>query len=124
MQKRRVVSVLLFNLAQPAEEIVREIIDTDLDMKFLGHYDDELELLLAIREQKADVVALPMERGNEMGLTSHLLGEFPDLVILGVNHDVTTVVLVRSCPIRRVIANCDPRTLSQEIRREVVSQCF
>lgn len=120
----RLVSVLLFNLPRPVEEIVRKAVESDPDMELLGHCDDELELLLAVKEMKANVVALTIQAGNEQGgLSSHLFAEYPNLVILGVNYADGTVVVEQSCPIRRLIPDWNPETLSREIRRAVLSPC-
>lgn len=120
---RSVISFLLSNLAQPAEETIRKVFHSDPDTRLLGRFDDEIELLLAVGEKNADVVVLPMALGKEQGLSSHLLAEYPNLVILGIRYEDSTGLLEQLCPVRRLISDMNPRNLSKELRRAVLSPC-
>lgn len=76
------IKVLLANRPRMMREMVRQIIEDQQDMEVAGEVLAPVDLLVAVRETKADAVILGMNDSEELGLTSHLLVEYPGLTIL------------------------------------------
>jgi hypothetical protein len=65
---------------------VETILKSQPDMEIVGPVGDAVELLIAVRETDADAVILPLDKGGEEpGLCSHLLAEFPGLMVLAIS---------------------------------------
>ena len=64
------------------------------DIDLVGPIADAVELLMAVREINADAVILPLSKdGGEPGLCSHLLAEFPGLLVLAISANAQHVFL-------------------------------
>ncbi len=80
------VRVLLANRPRMLRELLRKLIDRQGDMQVVGEELDPLALLLAVGERHADVVVLSLSESEEdPGLLSHLLSEYPKLVVLALS---------------------------------------
>jgi hypothetical protein len=63
------------------------LIQSQPDMKLVREEPaDPVELLLAVRRRRAKVVIVPLEDPEAVrGVSSHLLSEHPDLLVLGLS---------------------------------------
>jgi DNA-binding NarL/FixJ family response regulator len=91
----RKIRVLLANHPQMMREVLTEMIRRQEDIDLVGEVLEPLDVLVAVREMRADAVVLALEECEEPGLCSHLLAEYPDLTILGLAPDGKTA-FVRS----------------------------
>ena len=83
------IKVLLANRPRMHREMVAELVREQLDMEMKGEVLDPVELLLAVAETRADVVVLDLPQPDkEPGICSHLLAEYPDLLILALASDL------------------------------------
>ena len=78
---------------------IRDVIALDADIEIVGEALQKFELLMMVRETRADAVILSAGESDLPGLCSHLLGEYPSLtiVVLGANgkHTVEQLCLCR-----------------------------
>lgn len=80
------VKVLLANKPRMLRESLRSIIDRELDLEVVAEEPDLVELLAAVDRTGADVVIVNLpESGEVPGICSHLLYEYPDLLILALS---------------------------------------
>lgn len=99
------IRVLLANRPRMLRELVRKIIEDEPDMEVVGEVLAPVDLLVAVRETKADAVILAMRGSEEPGLCSHLLAEYPDLTILGLACEGQKAFVKQLCPRREEIAD-------------------
>jgi hypothetical protein len=87
-------------------------------MVIVGVETDPVEILLATAETEAQVVVLDLLEGNaDPGICSHLLTEFPQLLILALSSNRDTGILYRQRIVKkRLNAPSDGEILSA-IRR-------
>jgi hypothetical protein len=78
------------------------MIQRQSDMELVGEVSEPLELLVAAAETEAEVVLMSTRENREPGVCSHLLSEFPNLVLITVTPDFKRACLFK-------------RTISQEV---------
>lgn len=100
---------------------MKEILEGQADLDLVGEFDGPLQVLLGVRERRADVVVMDVENAHDTGLETHLLGEYPALLILGVLE--TGAFVERLCPVRSRLPSGEPRELAAAIRRLVRTPC-
>ncbi|HEX8185339.1 MAG TPA: hypothetical protein VF747_11320 [Blastocatellia bacterium] len=115
---RTQVNVLLAIRSHAAREYLRRLIQSQQDMVIVGVETDPVEILLATAETEAQVVVLDLLEGNaDPGICSHLLTEFPQLLILALSSNRDTGILYRQRIVKkRLNAPSDGEILSA-IRR-------
>jgi DNA-binding NarL/FixJ family response regulator len=80
MQK---IKVLLASRPKMLSDVVRNMVERQSDMQVVGEVLDPIELLLAARATKVNVVIVtPLDSGEEPKICSHLLAEHPQLKIV------------------------------------------
>lgn len=107
------IRVLLANRPRMMREVLTEMIRRQEDMELVGEVLEPLDVLVAVREMRADAVVLALEDYEEPGLCSHLLTEYPNLTILGLAPDGKTA-FVRSP--RREIGQPSEEAILQALR--------
>jgi DNA-binding NarL/FixJ family response regulator len=76
------IKVLLASRPQMLSDVIRNLIDQQLDMVMVGDVIDPIKLLFAIREMPVDVVIVtPLKANGEPKICSHLLLEHPLLKV-------------------------------------------
>lgn len=99
-------------------ELLRRLIDRQPDMEVVGEELDPLRLLLAVGERDAEVVVLTQPpAGGDPGLCSHLLSEYPRLVVLGLSPHGERAVLYRLQMTREELAERTDDHLLAALRR-------
>jgi len=105
--------------------IWRDIADAiahQADMEIVGETLDAFGLLIAVREKKADAVVLPAD-SEIPGLCSHLLAEYPSLVVLALSTGGKKAVLEQLCPACREITNPSVERVLAALREAVREPC-
>ena len=76
------IKVMLASRPQMLSDVIRNMIDNQLDMVLVGDVIDPIKLLFAIRETPVDVVIVtPLKANGEPKICSHLLPEHPSLKV-------------------------------------------
>jgi DNA-binding NarL/FixJ family response regulator len=93
------------------------LLENQIDIELIAESPDPLELLLAVEDHKADVVilTLPFSEGD-IGVCSHLLAEYPDLVVLAFAPDSESVCLLRRTIVREQLQRISDDMILQAIR--------
>jgi DNA-binding NarL/FixJ family response regulator len=93
------VRVLLANRPRVLRTRLAKLLQLQSDIEVVGTVLDPIELLSAVEDTQADVVVVTLPDSGEMpGICSHLLYEYPQLLILALSSTHT-----RACVYRQVI---------------------
>ena len=117
------IRIVLANRPRLMREVVRKIIEQEGDMEIVGEVLDPLDLLVAVRETKADAVIVALNNSEAPGVCSHLLGVYPDLTILGVAPQGNSAFIEQLCPRRREIINPSDESILRALRQAIQSPC-
>jgi DNA-binding NarL/FixJ family response regulator len=94
-----VVKVLFANGPEALRTGLATLLQQQSDIEVVGTVLDPIELLVAVEDTQADVVVVTLPDTGEMpGICSHLLHEYPQLLILALSSDRT-----RACVYRQAI---------------------
>src|SRR5438128_41022 len=100
--------VLIGALSRLEQLRVKRLLESQPDIDVIGPIADAIELLLAVREIDADAVILPLQDdGEEPGLCSHLLAEYPGLLVLAVSAGGRHLVVFHHAISKRDLADGD-----------------
>ena len=90
------INVLLAIRPQAIRESLRRSIQSQQDMVVVGEVLEPVEILLATSRAQADVVVLDLPEDNvDPGICSHLLSEYPHILILALSPDREQAVIYR-----------------------------
>ena len=117
------IRVLLANRPRMLREVLREIIEDQPDMEVVGEVLDPLDLLMAVRNMKADAVILAVKDSEEPGLCSHLLAEYPNLAILCLALEGKSAFIEQLCPRRLEIVDPSEDKILSALRHAVRAPC-
>ena len=93
------VRVLLANRPRALRTRLAGLFQLQSDIEVVGTVLDPIELLMAVEDTQADVVVMTLPDSREVpGICSHLLYEYPRLLILALSSTRT-----RACVYRQVI---------------------
>lgn len=77
------VKILLGNISQEWKRILSQIVNEDEDLLVIRETPDPVEVLLKVKDLGPDAVILPQTpQGGEPGICSHLLLEYPNLLVV------------------------------------------
>ena len=80
------IRVLLATLPPLVSGLLTHLIQGQTDMEVVDAVSEPVQLLLAVKDTRAQVVIVPLPGSGEIpGICSHLLAEFPDLLILALS---------------------------------------
>jgi len=83
MTKMRIIKVMLASRPKILSDVIRNIIERQVDMIMVGDVIDPIKLLFAVKETPVDVVIVtPLKANGEPRICSHLLAENPKLKII------------------------------------------
>ena len=115
------VRVLLANKPRMLRELLRSLIQRQADMEVMGEVLDPVELLLAVDETQADVVVVDLpESGEEPGICSHLLAEYPQLLVLALSPGRDRAILYRQSIIKEELSKLSDDEILEAIRKTEV----
>jgi len=87
------------------------------DMESLGVVEGRVELLLNVADVTADAVVLPMAMNEtDPGLCSHLLFEYPDLLVITVSQNFESATVYRRVITRHTLKDGSSTTVLDSIR--------
>ena len=66
---------------------IRDVVALQADIEIVGEALEKFELLMMVKETRADTVILSAGESDIPGLCSHLLGEYPNLTIVVLGAD-------------------------------------
>ena len=93
-----------------------------MGFEIVARSSQAFDVLLAVRDARADVAVLVADDDEEPGLVSHLLGEYPDLTVLTFFPEGRAVIAQR-CPTRLCVDHPSPRELLRQMRDAVFNPC-
>ncbi len=77
------VKILLVDVPEDLRGLLEEVIDRHQHMEVIGEAFDPIDLLVTVNETEADVVIMGHPDAENMpGICTHLLTEFPILLLL------------------------------------------
>jgi hypothetical protein len=77
------VRILLGMIAPEWQRLLMDVVESDSELTIVGDAHSAMDILLQAEDQKADVVVLAqLPEGGEPGICSHLMLEFPNVVVL------------------------------------------
>lgn len=101
-------------------EILKTRIEQQPDMEVVGELADLVHLLLGVAESEADVVILTsVSEEMDPGVCSHLLGEYPHLVILALNPERRVAIRYRRVATREVVPEVSEESIVSLIRNSI-----
>jgi DNA-binding NarL/FixJ family response regulator len=97
------VKVLLGDIGIAWTRVVRELVGENDQLQIVGRAEEPVDILLQAKTANADVVVLSQAlHGGEPGICSHLLLEYPNLVVVLVPSDSGPNVVCRMVLLREV----------------------
>ncbi len=77
------IRVLMINVPEDIQDSLKELIQAREQMRMVGEAFDPIDLLLTVNDTQADVVIMGHEQCDRVpGICTHLLAEYPDLLVL------------------------------------------
>jgi DNA-binding NarL/FixJ family response regulator len=93
------VRVLLANRPQALRTHLAQLLQLQSDIEVVGTVLDPIELLIAVEDTQADVVVVTLpDSGDIPSICSHLLYEYPQLLILALSS-----ARIRACVYKRAM---------------------
>ena len=87
------------------------------DMEIVGEADNTIDILLKVGTTHADVVAIDLPpTGEDPGLCSHLLSEYPQVKIIAISEEGDTAVTYESGVVRKYLPDMSLENLTDLIR--------
>src|SRR5579872_1486735 len=92
----RTIRVLVGDVPAEVEAWLDVVSRERIGIQVVGHAHDTVQVLLKVRETGADVVVAMLKNGGEEpGLVSHLLGEYPSVVVLAMAPELKCASIFR-----------------------------
>lgn len=110
---------VLLAVPQPLLDTLRQVLAGAPDIEVAECPTDAIEILLAAGNRRPDVIVLMM-RGEEMpGIATHLVGEHPEVRVLGVAPDASRAALYALRPQLVPLDKITPTAIVAAIRTAV-----
>lgn len=113
------IRVLLANHPVMLPDAVRRLVEDQDDMEVVGDCRGPMKILQETGRVSADAVILAREQAEDPGLCSQLLAVYPDLVIMSVTPDLTTVATLRLSSHRQEFVDLHRQDIVQPLRAAV-----
>ncbi len=98
-------------------DVWRSILSSDRGFDIVDEDGDPIDILLKTGTTGASVVVLDLpQSGNDPGLYSHLLEEYPDVKVVAVSQDGSRVVSYERGVIRKFLADSEVGDLARLFR--------
>ncbi len=112
------VRVLLANSPRMLRESLRGMLDREIDIDVTTAPPDPIELLAAVDHTEADVVFVTLpESGADPGICSHLLAQYPELLVIALSPVDGRAVVFKQVITREELTPVAEDSLLQAIRR-------
>ena len=87
------------------------------DLEIVGEVIHPIDVLLELGSTQAEVVVIDLPTsGEDPGLCSHLLAEYPEVKVVAVSPGGDTSVVYETGVTRRYLSDASPETLTRFIR--------
>lgn len=114
------VKVMLATKPRLLRESLTDLIQRQTDMEMVGEVFEPIELLWAVGETNADVVVMALPDTNEdPGICSHLLAEYPQLLIIAVSRERDRAFLYQRRPTKELLLRPSNEEILTAIREAV-----
>ena len=112
------VKVLLANRPEALRTGLATLLQQQSDIEVIGTVLDLIELLIAVEDTQADVVVVTLPDSGEMpGICSHLLHEYPQLLILALSSARTKACIYRQAIMVEPLADISDEGILSAVRR-------
>jgi DNA-binding NarL/FixJ family response regulator len=111
------IRVVLSSGSPMIGEALEAILEQEEDIEVVGKVTDPVDLLIAVAETRADVVIHSWPDSDQLpGICSHLLMEYPCLLIIGIPTTVDRMCVSRQVILTRSLPSEKPQDLLTQIR--------
>jgi DNA-binding NarL/FixJ family response regulator len=112
------IRVLLANRSRALRTRLAKLLQLQSDIEVVGTVLDPIELLVAVEDTQADVVVVTLPDSREMpGVCSHLLYEYPQLLILALSLNRTKACVYRQAITVEQLSNTSDEELLIAVRK-------
>lgn len=111
------IRVLLGKMPLLLRESLRHRVEEQCDMKVVGEAANAVDLLVRVRESRAHVVILGFPEAENHGISTHLLAEFPDLLLVSVEWKKRCIAIPRQVLVFDSLGNISADELLLTIRK-------
>ena len=113
------VKVLLGNKPRMLRESLHDLIERELDIEVELVEPDPVEILAAVESTAAEVVVITLADPDEdPGLASHLLNEYPDLLVIAISPAEERAFMYRQIVTKEDLAPVSETRLLAAIRSQ------
>ena len=114
------IRILLSSRPKLLSEVIRNMIEHQADMEVVGEIIDPIQLLLAVRITKVDVVIVtPLDSSGEPKICRHLLAEYPTLKVVTLSADGEAAYLYQTDVPRLCLAEPSGQSILNAIRERI-----
>ena len=114
------MKVLLAVESPDRRELLRKLIEHEPGLELVGEVADPIDLLVEVKRWQADLVVQEWPASEETpGICSHLLIEYPDLLLVGIPRDSEHVFLCRQAVSKKKFPSTKLQEVLAKIRRRV-----
>jgi hypothetical protein len=120
----RRIRVLVGDVPAEVKQWIDWVSQVNPAIEIVGHARDTVTLLLTVSQTDAEVVIAALKAdGGEPGHVSHLLGEYPYLIVLALGSDLSSAAIFRLALKREDIPTAEPGAVWAQVSRIVESRC-
>jgi DNA-binding transcriptional LysR family regulator len=114
----RTIRVVVGDVPADVEDWLAAVSRERLGIQVVGRAHDTVQVLLKVRETGADVVVAMLKKGGEEpGLVSHVLGEYPSAVVLAVAPELKGASIFRLATTRADLSGLKAGQVYSALRR-------
>jgi DNA-binding NarL/FixJ family response regulator len=114
----RRVKVLLADIPHPFRATLEELLRHHSDVEVVGSVIGLVELLITVEDTQADVVVTTLPDSGEMpGICSHLLVEYPQLLILALSLGRTKACIYQQAIVVESLVDISEEEILKAIRK-------
>lgn len=111
------IKVLLADNPPGLQDTVRNLIQFQDDMEVVGEVGSPVETLLGVKTINADVVIITLfDPKEEPGIVSHLLAEYPKLLVIAISPTFDIANLYRQSTSKEAVSSVSNEKLLKMIR--------
>jgi DNA-binding NarL/FixJ family response regulator len=110
------INILMMNVPDEIRTALKELIQSQGNMKMVGEASDPIHLLLTVNDTQADVVIMGDTPSDRVpGICTHLLAEYPDLLVLTLSTQQQRAFLYQRKITRDELLDASPEGLITKI---------
>lgn len=117
------IRILLAIRPRIMREVIWQRIEQQEDMEVVGEVLDTNDLLVAVRETRADAVVVTIRGPEELALFNPLLAEYPNLIVLSLESSGKTAFVGKFCSPWQEIVDPSEADIEGALRHGVKVPC-